>query len=95
MFSFSRTICLIWIKYYLKAIASPLGQQVRDFYTSTSKQVIDIHAEARRIAAQEKVKAGGPASATNAPTVPEPVESKAEPSVESKAEDTAVPKADL
>jgi len=40
--------------YYQKAIASPLGQKVRSFYTSTSKQVQDIHEEARRIADQEK-----------------------------------------
>lgn len=41
-------------KYYLKAISSPFGQKVRAFYTSTSKQVGDIHEEARRIAAERK-----------------------------------------
>jgi len=40
--------------YYLKAIMSPLGQNVREFYTDTSKQVRDIHEEARRIADHEK-----------------------------------------
>ncbi|KAF8967097.1 hypothetical protein BDZ97DRAFT_1917048 [Flammula alnicola] len=40
--------------YYLKAIASPFGQKVKAFYTETSKQVKDIHEEARRIADQEK-----------------------------------------
>ncbi|KAG5648390.1 hypothetical protein DXG03_004964 [Asterophora parasitica] len=40
--------------YYERAIASPLGQKVRAFYTSTSKQVQDIHEEARRIADQHK-----------------------------------------
>ncbi|KAF9463005.1 hypothetical protein BDZ94DRAFT_645362 [Collybia nuda] len=40
--------------YYAKAITSPLGQKVRAFYTSTSKQVVDIHEEARRIAAERK-----------------------------------------
>ena len=49
--------CLISIKYYSKAIKSPLGQQVRDFYTSTSKQILDIHEEASRIASQQKEKA--------------------------------------
>ena len=82
-----QDICLISIKYYSKAIASPLGQKVRDFYTSTSKQVIDIHEEARRIASQEKLKAGNPATAPNVPGVSEPAESK--------AEDTAAPKSDL
>ncbi|KAF5382702.1 hypothetical protein D9615_002819 [Tricholomella constricta] len=41
--------------YYTRAIASPLGQKVRSFYTSTSKQVQDIHEEARRIAEQHKL----------------------------------------
>jgi len=38
----------------MKAITSPLGQKVRSFYTDTSKQVLDIHEEARRIADHEK-----------------------------------------
>jgi hypothetical protein len=41
-------------QYYLKAISSPLGQRVRAFYTDSSKQVQDIHEEARRIADHEK-----------------------------------------
>ena len=41
-------------QYYLKAISSPLGQRVRAFYTQSSKQVQDIHEEARRIADHEK-----------------------------------------
>ncbi|KAF8073654.1 hypothetical protein FPV67DRAFT_1737834 [Lyophyllum atratum] len=40
--------------FYARAISSPLGQKVRDFYTSTSKQVHDIHEEARRIAEEHK-----------------------------------------
>lgn len=46
-------------KYYAKAMASPLGLKVKEFYTTTSKQVRDIHEEARRIAAEEKAKSGG------------------------------------
>jgi len=46
--------------YYSKAIASPLGQQVFAFYTSTSKQIYDIHAEARRMADQHKTAAAAP-----------------------------------
>jgi len=41
-------------QYYLKAISSPLGQRVRAFYTESSKQVQDIHEEARRIADHDK-----------------------------------------
>lgn len=41
-------------QYYLKAISSTFGQRVRAFYTESSKQVQDIHEEARRIADHEK-----------------------------------------
>ncbi len=37
------------IQYYSKALSSPFGQKVKAFYTTTSKQVLDIHDEARRI----------------------------------------------
>jgi hypothetical protein len=52
-------------QYYSKAVASPFGQQVFSFYTTTSKQILDIHAEARRIADQHK--APGTAPATTSP----------------------------
>ncbi|KAJ8080863.1 hypothetical protein PM082_017698 [Marasmius tenuissimus] len=39
--------------YYTRALSSPMGQKVRDFYTSTSKQVFDIHEEAKRIASDK------------------------------------------
>ncbi|TFK19991.1 hypothetical protein FA15DRAFT_673897 [Coprinopsis marcescibilis] len=48
-------------EYITKALASPLGQKVREFYTSTSKQILDIHEEARRLATEEQAK-GGPGS---------------------------------
>ncbi|EPS98656.1 hypothetical protein FOMPIDRAFT_1024540 [Fomitopsis schrenkii] len=35
--------------YYTRAISSPWGQKVFQFYTTTSKQVLDIHEEAKRI----------------------------------------------
>lgn len=41
-------------QYYVKAISSPFGQRVTAFYTNTSKQIMDIHEEARRIADQHK-----------------------------------------
>lgn len=37
------------LDYYSKALSSPFGQKVKAFYTTTSKQVLDIHEEARRI----------------------------------------------
>jgi len=52
--------------YYTSALASPLGQRVRDFYTTTSKQVHDIHEEARRIANENKNKATPPPAAGSA-----------------------------
>ena len=58
-------------KYYGKAVASPFGQKVWNFYTTTTKQVTDIHEEARRIAAEEKAKA---ASSSSPPTSQTPKE---------------------
>jgi hypothetical protein len=42
------------LQYYARALGSPFGQRVRAFYTSTSKQVQDIHEEARRISTVHK-----------------------------------------
>ena len=36
--------------YFEKALGTPTGQKVRDFYRQGDKQVRDIHAEARRLA---------------------------------------------
>ncbi|KAI0917513.1 hypothetical protein AcW2_007627 [Taiwanofungus camphoratus] len=44
--------------YYARALSSPLGQKVKAFYTTTSKQILDIHEEARRIAATHKASHG-------------------------------------
>ncbi|KAI0060308.1 hypothetical protein BV25DRAFT_1917916 [Artomyces pyxidatus] len=71
--------------YYSRALASPWGTRVRDFYTTTSKQVLDIHEEALRISNEQKAAqahtqaagsasaeipgAGVPSKATEAPTV--------------------------
>ncbi|THH14008.1 hypothetical protein EW146_g6268 [Bondarzewia mesenterica] len=49
--------------YYTRALSSPFGQRVRDFYTTTSKQVLDIHEEARRIAAQHETPSPAPQAA--------------------------------
>ncbi|CCM06912.1 uncharacterized protein FIBRA_09224 [Fibroporia radiculosa] len=40
--------------YYSRAVVSPWGQKVMSFYTTTSKQALDIHEEARRIATVHK-----------------------------------------
>ncbi|KZP26324.1 hypothetical protein FIBSPDRAFT_887407 [Athelia psychrophila] len=57
--------------YYSKAMASPWGAQVFSFYTSTSKQILDIHAEARRIADQHKQNTGAaPSAAAPATSTP-------------------------
>jgi len=42
--------------YYTKAINSPFGLKVLAFYTDLSKQVSDVHEEAKRIASVEKEK---------------------------------------
>jgi len=49
--------------YYEKAAGTPTGQKIVNFYTQTSKQVQDIHAEARRLADIKKEEAGGASGA--------------------------------
>jgi RNA recognition motif-containing protein len=44
--------------YYEKAAGTPTGQKLVNFYTQTSRQVLDIHNEARRLADIKK-EAGG------------------------------------
>lgn len=63
------------MQYYIKMLTSPFGQKVKTFYTNTSKQVLDIHEEARRLADEQKVAAataGGSASTTAPTTTPGP-----------------------
>ncbi|KAH6914088.1 hypothetical protein BKA70DRAFT_1260400 [Coprinopsis sp. MPI-PUGE-AT-0042] len=64
--------------YYAKVISTPFGQTVRNFYTTTSKQIADIHEEAKRIAAEEKDK--HPTSTTS-PSTSQPNPSAAAPPV--------------
>ncbi|TRM61157.1 hypothetical protein BD626DRAFT_571185 [Schizophyllum amplum] len=49
--------------YYERALSSPFGQKVLAFYTQTSKQVLDIHEEAKRLQTENK-----PAAAPAPPT---------------------------
>jgi len=59
--------------YYERALGSPLGQKVFAFYSTTSKQVLDIHEEARRIADQTKTNGPGPSTTTMPPQVNVPL----------------------
>ncbi|KAI6166677.1 hypothetical protein EDD17DRAFT_1752841 [Pisolithus thermaeus] len=54
-------------EYYSKVLATPVGQKVLSFYTNTSKQVFDIHEEARRIVDHHKSRRQG-TSSTAPPT---------------------------
>ncbi|KAI0671038.1 hypothetical protein C8Q78DRAFT_1069729 [Trametes maxima] len=54
--------------YYTRALSSPFGQKVKAFYTSTSKQVFDIHEEARRIAETQKAQGSGHGAPTEKST---------------------------
>ncbi|OKL61924.1 hypothetical protein UA08_02608 [Talaromyces atroroseus] len=49
--------------YFEKALDTPTGQKVRDFYLQTDKQVRDIHTEARRLADLKSGKTGAGAEA--------------------------------
>ncbi|KDR82635.1 hypothetical protein GALMADRAFT_238067 [Galerina marginata CBS 339.88] len=71
--------------YYQSAITSPFGQKVKAFYTDTSKQVLDIHEEARRIADQQKS-----TTASSSTTTANPVGSAAIPDPKTQAAPTVV-----
>lgn len=45
-------------QYYTKALGTPLGQKVSNFYTQTQKQLLDVHDEAKRIAQEKKAASG-------------------------------------
>lgn len=67
------------MQYYSMALSSPFGQKVRAFYTTTTKQVLDIHDEAKRIASSS---APNPAPATGEtpaapPVPPKPIDAAA------------------
>lgn len=67
-----------FLSYYTKALQTPIGQKVASFYNDTQKQVLDVHEEAKRLAAQKKAASRGAsppaethqADATAAPTAP-------------------------
>lgn len=45
--------------YFEKALDTPTGRKIRDFYLNSNKQVQDIHAEARRLADMQREKSPG------------------------------------
>lgn len=49
--------------YYEKAVGTPTGKKLVGFYTQTSRQVQDIHAEARRLADLKKEEGAGAGAA--------------------------------
>lgn len=63
--------------YFEKAASTPTGQKLRDFYLSTSQQVLDVHNEARHLANLKSPAPAGGASGTTDGTT-----EKATPSIE-------------
>lgn len=54
----------LWLglnSYFEKAVGTPTGKKVVNFYESSSRQVQEVHAEARRLADLKKEEAGGSA----------------------------------
>ncbi|KAI5307479.1 hypothetical protein KEM55_008180 [Ascosphaera atra] len=45
--------------YFEKAMDTPTGRKLRDFYQQTEKNVLDIHSEARRLQREKKEAAEG------------------------------------
>jgi hypothetical protein len=47
-------VLTIVAQYYVRALGTPVGVKVQDFYTKTTKHVHDIHEEAKRLAGWNK-----------------------------------------
>lgn len=67
--------------YFEKALDTPTGRKLRDFYQKTEKNVLDIHSEAKRLQKEKKEAA----AASNPPAAPAP-EGQAQPEKTSAAE---------
>lgn len=74
----SRGISSRFQEYYSKVLGTPVGQKVHQFYTTTHKQVMDVHEEAKRIAEEKKK--------SHAATVPTDEPGSALPSSDVKAD---------
>lgn len=57
--------------YYEKAAGTPTGQKLVNFYTQTSRQVQDIHTEARRLADLKKQEGGTDKTTSSTPSASE------------------------
>ncbi|BEI81474.1 hypothetical protein CcaverHIS002_0206340 [Cutaneotrichosporon cavernicola] len=53
-----RGVSSTFLSYYTKALATPVGQRVSQFYNEASKTVHDVHEEAMRLAHQKKAASG-------------------------------------
>jgi hypothetical protein len=53
-----RGVSSTFLNYYSKALATPVGQRVSQFYNEASKTVLDVHEEAKRLAQQKKAASG-------------------------------------
>lgn len=47
-------VLIFVVQYYARALNTAFGSKVRDFYTTSSKHVQDIHEEAARLAGWQK-----------------------------------------
>ncbi|KAI5289277.1 hypothetical protein KEM54_004127 [Ascosphaera aggregata] len=54
--------------YFEKALDTPTGRKLRDFYQKTEKNVLDIHSEAKRLQKEKKEAASAAAAAAAAAT---------------------------
>lgn len=52
-------------------MAHPSGQKIREFYTASTKQILDVHNEARRLADLKQGKTETPAESAAVPSQPE------------------------
>lgn len=62
---------ILW-QYYEKALQSKWGSTIFNFYTTTAKQVTDVHAEALRIKESKKSPSTATSPTTAAPADAEP-----------------------
>ncbi|WVN90285.1 uncharacterized protein L203_105521 [Cryptococcus depauperatus CBS 7841] len=91
----SRGISAKFHDYYSKVFGTPIGQKVIKFYTSTQKQVLDVHEEAMRIAEEKKrtgpttVPADEPGSSLPSADVKADIASSTTPSVAAASVDPA------
>ena len=74
--------------YFDHGINTPTGQKLREFYVQGSKQVIDVHNEARHLANLKSGKTGSSAP----PAADAPAASNTAPTEEPKTESSAVEK---